>query len=145
MIRNDQLAGLLVILLLLPLGSTGAVKTVAETLSLNQVDQEFGKPNPKAPAELSHFAFLVGKWRCDAKLKSDKGEWQTFQAEWVGRYILDGYAIADEYRMRNSAGDLLVLGLNFRTYDARQQTWNIKWLDPWLELGWILGHRISAE
>ena len=30
----------------------------------------------------------------------------------VGRLILDGYAIADEYRMMDTSGELIVLGVN---------------------------------
>jgi hypothetical protein len=105
---------------------------------MEQVDAEFGKPNPKAPAALSRFAFLIGRWRCEARVLAD-GEWQTLQGTWLGRFILDGYAIADEYRMTGSSGDLLVLGMNFRTYDAAKQTWNIKWLNAlagtWVDLG----------
>ena len=93
------------------------------------MDQEFGAPNPKAPPELSQFAFLIGKWRCDAKVKSANGEWQTFKASWLGRFILDGYVIEDEYRMTSPSGELIVFGMNFRAYDAAHHTWNIKWLD----------------
>ncbi|HMK73300.1 MAG TPA: hypothetical protein VK454_08165 [Myxococcaceae bacterium] len=97
-----------------------------------------GKLNPKAPAELLRFAFLIGKWRCEARVLVD-GKWQTFQAIWIGRFILDGYAIADEYRMTDSAGELIVLGMNFRVYDAARKTWNIKWLHvlsgTWVDLG----------
>lgn len=32
----------------------------------------------------------------------------------LGHFILDGYAIADEYRMTDPAGDLFVLGMNVR-------------------------------
>jgi hypothetical protein len=106
---------------------------------MDQVDQEFGKPSPNAPAALSRFAFLIGRWRCKAKVRPANGEWQMFQATWLGRFILDGYAIADEYRMTGSAGELLVLGMNLRTYDAARQVWNIKWLDAlagtWVDLG----------
>jgi hypothetical protein len=106
---------------------------------MEQVVQEFGNTNPKAPAALSQFAFLIGKWQCEAKVKSADGEWQTFQAMWLGRFILDGYAIADEYRMTNSSGEVIVLGMNFRAYDAARQIWNIKWLNAlagtWTDLG----------
>ena len=106
---------------------------------MHQVNQEFGQLNPKAPAELSLFAFLIGKWRCEAKLRSANGEWQSFDGTWLGRYILDGYAIADEYRMTGSSGELLVLGTNFRAYDAAKQSWNIRWLNglagTWIDLG----------
>lgn len=87
------------------------------------------QPNPNAPAELSRFAFLIGQWRFDAKFKSANGEWQEFHGTWFGHYILDGYAIADEYRMIGSYGEPIVLGMNFRVYDSARQVWNIKWLN----------------
>ena len=105
---------------------------------MHQIEQEFGKPNPNVE-ELSRFAFLIGRWRCKAKVRSANGEWQTFQAAWIGRYILDGYAIADEYRMTDSSGKLIVLGLNLRTYDNSKQVWSLKWLNAlsgtWTDLG----------
>jgi hypothetical protein len=100
---------------------------------------DFGKPNPNAPAALSRFAFLIGKWRCAARVRSANGESRTFDATWLGRFILEGYAIADEYRMTGSAGELIVLGMNFRSYDPTKQIWNIKWLNAltgtWTDLG----------
>lgn len=106
---------------------------------MDQVEEKFGKSNPRAPAELSRFAFLVGRWRCEAKLKLPSGEWQTLHATWLGRFILDGYAIEDEYRMTDSSGETIVLGMNFRTYDVAKQNWNIKWLNAlagtWVDLG----------
>ena len=100
---------------------------------------DFGKPNPNAPAALSRFAFLIGKWRCAAKVRLANGEWQTFEASWLGRFILDGYAIADEYRMTGSTGELIVLGMNFRAYNAAQQIWNIQWINALTGIGNDLG------
>ena len=106
---------------------------------MDQPDRGFGEPNPNAPAELSRFSFLIGSFRCDARVRSDNGDWQSFRATWQGRYILDGYAIADEYRMTGSAGELIVLGMNFRTYDSGRGIWNLKWLHAltgtWVDLG----------
>ena len=96
---------------------------------MGQIGLEAGRVNPKAPQELSRFAFLLGEWRCDARLKSADGGWQHFQVRWTGHYILDGYAIADEYTMTDLKGALVVLGMNFRTYDASRQAWHIKWLN----------------
>jgi hypothetical protein len=108
---------------------------VTEDHPMEQNEQRVDKPNPNAPAELSRFAFLIGRWRFDAKFKSANGEWQAFHGTWLGHYILDGYAIADEYRMIGSSGELLVLGMNFRIYDSAKQVWNIKWLNA-LEGTW---------
>lgn len=95
--------------------------------------------NTNAPPELTRFAFLIGKWRCDVKLKRVEGTWENLKATWEGRYILDGYAIADEYRMTTLAGELLVFGINLRTYDAKEKAWNMKWLNAlagtWVDLG----------
>ena len=92
-----------------------------------------------APAELERFAFLVGRYRCDATLKLPSGEWQRFEAIWEGRWILDGYAIADEYRMLDANGKTIVLGMNLRAYDPETKQWNIKWLHglsgTWTDLG----------
>jgi len=106
---------------------------------MEQIEQDFGKRNPKAPQALSHFAFLIGRFKCQAKLKSPDGNWQMFNATWNGRFILDGYAIADEFAMTGSAGELVVLGMNVRTYDAAKRVWSIKWLNAlsgiWTDLG----------
>jgi hypothetical protein len=104
-----------------------------------QTSTELGQLNSKAPAELANFAFLIGRFQCEAKVLLQSGTWQTFQAEWKGRYFLDGYAIEDEYRMTDSSGALIVLGMNYRTYDPARKAWNIKWLNAlagtWLDLG----------
>jgi hypothetical protein len=106
---------------------------------VEQSKQDYGKRNPNAPAALSRFAFLIGKWHGDAKLKRDEQIWENLKVTWEGRYILDGYAIADEYRMTTAAGELMVLGTNFRAYDSTKKAWNIKWLNAlagtWVELG----------
>jgi hypothetical protein len=96
---------------------------------MNQANQQFGELNPKAPAELSRFAFLIGNWSFDAKVTIAGGQSHSFKGTWRGRYILDGYAISDEYRMTDLSGKLIVLGLNLRTYDADKKAWNIKWLN----------------
>jgi hypothetical protein len=105
---------------------------------VRRAKQQFGKINPNAPEELVRFAFLVGSWRFEAKVKLHDGQSHPFQGAWLGRYILDGYAIADEYRMTDVSAKLIVLGLNLRAYDASNQTWNIKWLNAltgaWMDL-----------
>ena len=90
-------------------------------------------------AHLAPFTFLIGNWRCEARVKSEDGSWQAFHAAWSGNYILDGHVIADEYRMVDASGKTVVLGVNLRAYDPVTQTWNIKWLDAltgtWTDLG----------
>jgi hypothetical protein len=139
-IEPTNYSRLLLTALLLLIGPTRpAAAAPEEDDPMEQVKQEFGKPNPNAPAALSQFAFLIGNWWFEARVKMPNREWQTFQGTWLGRFILDGYAIADEYRMTDSSGKLIVLGVNLRTYDATKKTWNMKWLHAlagtWVDLG----------
>jgi hypothetical protein len=76
---------------------------------MHQIEQEFGKANPNAPKALSQFGFLIGRWRCEATVRLGEGTEQKLEATWLGRFILDGYAIAEEYRMTGPAGELIVL------------------------------------
>jgi hypothetical protein len=126
---HSGLVGILVAAVLLAVGQERSAAGATHTAPMHDIGLEFGKINPNAPAELSQFAFLIGKWRCQAKVRSGERDWQTLQAEWIGRYLLDGHAIADEYRMTDSSGKLIVLGMNFRSYNAAKHTWNIKWLN----------------
>ncbi|HET7208943.1 MAG TPA: hypothetical protein VFI95_20365 [Terriglobales bacterium] len=139
MTRKTQMLGALLSATLVLVGLTQTTAACSRGGHMHDADKNFGKLNPHAPPELSKFAFLIGNFHCEARIKSADGQWQKFAATWEGRYVLDGYAIADEYRMTGSSGDLLVLGLNFRAYDAARKTWQIKWLNgltgTWLDLG----------
>ncbi len=101
--------------------------------------QEYGRPNPNAPPELSQFAFLIGNWRCDVKVKGQDGVYEEFRATWTGRYILDGYVITDEFRRMGPDGEVVQLGANYRSYSSEKSAWIMKWHDAlastWLDLG----------
>jgi hypothetical protein len=59
--------------------------------TMKRDEQEYGNVNPNAPPELSRFAFLIAKWRCNAALKRGDRTWESLKATWEGRLILDGY------------------------------------------------------
>jgi hypothetical protein len=98
----------------------------------------FGQLHPDAPRELARFAFLVGRWRCQSRVKSAGGAWRTHPAAWVSRFVLDGYAIADECRQSGADGTLLELNQTVRSYDAARRRWVIRWYDAlaaeWLDV-----------
>jgi hypothetical protein len=96
---------------------------------MSSADRDLGMQNPNAPPELAQFAFLIGAWRFNARFLPVDGQSQDFTGAWTGRYILDGYAIADEYRMTSPSGELIVLGMNVRTFQASNKLWNLKWLN----------------
>ncbi|MCZ6834624.1 MAG: hypothetical protein O7G85_02515, partial [Planctomycetota bacterium] len=77
----------------------------------------FGKIHPDAPKELALFEFLVGTWTCEGKVKDDQGKWMDFSAEWIGQFILEGNAIADEFRAIWPDGSLFMHGQNIRIFN----------------------------
>ncbi len=99
----------------------------------------YSQPNPNAPEELSQFAFLIGSWRCDIRVKGGDGCFETPQATWTARYILDGYVIADEYRETTPDGQLVRLGATYRSYSSQRDSWVMKWHDAltsnWTDIG----------
>ena len=89
----------------------------------------YGERNPGAPSELSVFAFIIGKWQGTAKARLPNGTVAAdIPVSWIGRYVLDGTAIADEARSLYPDGRP-GLGISLRQYDARQKTWIIEFLN----------------
>jgi len=88
----------------------------------------YGERNPGAPNELGVFSFLVGTWQGQGKVKLADGNSAEFPVSWIGRYILDGTAIADELHSVTPDGGPY-LGISLRQYDARQKTWVVEYLN----------------
>lgn len=88
----------------------------------------YGRVSRDAPPELQAFAFLVGKWIGTGKTKLADGTIAEFPVTWIGRYILDGTAIADE--MHSVAPDgSPYLGISFRHYDRGTSAWVVEYLN----------------
>ena len=88
----------------------------------------YGERSPRAPRELDVFAFLIGKWDGRGRTRLPDGKVAEYPVAWVGRYILDGTAIADEARAPNPDGTPF-LGITFRQYDQNRKTWVIEFLN----------------
>lgn len=99
----------------------------------------YGTPHPEAPRELRQFAFLIGSWHCESTVTQSDGSTRTVPATWVGRYILDGRVIEDEFRQLGPSGEVVQLGRNYRCFNRDRNAWIMKWLDAqdgaWLDLG----------
>jgi hypothetical protein len=85
----------------------------------------YGAANPEAPRELATFAFLVGTWAGTARNQDAEGRYTEYAFEWIGRYVLDGMAIADEMRVPGGA----VQGMSLRAFDADRRKWVIEYLN----------------
>jgi hypothetical protein len=88
----------------------------------------YGVLNPAAPAELGMFAFLIGKWTGTARSRNPDGSYSEYQFDWIGRYALDGMAIADEMRMASTEGGA-IQGMSLRYYDSPRKQWAIEFLN----------------
>jgi len=88
----------------------------------------YGERSPRAPRELDVFAFLIGKWEGRGKTRLPDGKVAEYPVAWVGRYILDGTAIADEGHGPYPDGTPF-LGITFRQYDQSRKTWVIEFLN----------------
>jgi hypothetical protein len=88
----------------------------------------YGEKGPGAPPELGAFSFLIGKWEGKGKTKIEGGKFAEYDVTWIGRYILDGTAIADELHGPAPDGSPY-LGISLRQYDAQRKTWIIEYLN----------------
>jgi hypothetical protein len=88
----------------------------------------YGERSPQAPQELDVFAFLIGKWEGQGKTTMQDGKVAQFPVTWIGRYILDGSAIADEMHAAAPDGSPY-LGISLRQYDVNRRTWIIEYLN----------------
>jgi hypothetical protein len=88
----------------------------------------YGERSARAPRELDVFAFLIGKWEGRGTTRLPDGKVAEYPVAWIGRYILDGTAIADEVHAPYPDGRP-ALGITFRQYDQSRQTWVIEFLN----------------
>jgi hypothetical protein len=88
----------------------------------------YGERNTEAPEQLNLFSFLVGKWQGVGKTRLADGSHARFELTWIGRYILDGMAIADEIHALGPDGKPY-LGISFRHFDSQHDSWIIEYLN----------------
>lgn len=106
----------------------GAVNAQEVTPVSDPSKTTYGEKNPRAPRELDAFAFLIGTWDGTSQMKLPDGKVVEVPIKWIGRYILDGMAIADEAHSPDPGGSPH-MGITFRQYDALRQSWVIEFLN----------------
>ena len=89
----------------------------------------YGNRNESAPEELDVFSFLIGKWEGSGKTRLPDGTVVEYDGiTWIGRYILDGMAIADELHTPLPDGGRGV-GVTFRYFDPLNERWIVEFLN----------------
>jgi hypothetical protein len=88
----------------------------------------YGRRNAQAPGQLNLFSFLVGKWDGTGRTRLPDGSHAEFELTWIGRYILNGMAIADEIHSLTPDGKPY-LGISLRHFDVAHDSWIIEYLN----------------
>jgi hypothetical protein len=84
--------------------------------------------NPAAPKETAQFRFLVGNWDCKTRfMKADGKSYAEGTARWNGYYILDGWAIQDDWISAQPDGTE-GHGTNIRSFNPKTGKWDNRWL-----------------
>ena len=90
-----------------------------------QATELFGTLNPQAPIELARFSFLIGKWHGQGKFKNQDGSTDPYEMIWIGRYILDGHAIADQAFI-GQQDDYSAIFVTYRSFLVNENRWSIE-------------------
>jgi hypothetical protein len=88
----------------------------------------YGQANALAPSQLNLFSFLVGKWNGTGRTRLADGSHAQFELTWIGRYIVNGMAIADEIHSLAPDGSPY-LGISIRHFDTQHDSWVIEYLN----------------
>jgi len=106
-----------------------AIATVSHSMANEPSITTYGVRNAQAPGELDMFSFLVGKWQGGGRARLADGSYATFDGvTWIGRYVFNGMAIADEFHSLTPDGKPY-LGISLRQYDPRHHGWVIEYLN----------------
>jgi hypothetical protein len=107
--------------------TAGSASAQEPTRPLDISKTSYGEKSPRASQELDAFAFLIGKWEGAGRTRLPDGKVVEHAITWIGRYILDGTAIADDARGPAPDGSQAV-GMTFRQYDSNRRVWIIEFL-----------------
>lgn len=98
------------------------------TMAAERAITTYGERGGQAPSQLDLFSFLVGKWKGIGKSSLPNGRVAGFEVTWIGRYVLNGMAIADEFHSLAPDGGPY-LGISLRSFDISRDCWIIEYLN----------------
>ena len=106
------------------------IHTASYTMAAEPAITTYGERNPQAPDELDLFSFLVGKWDGSGRTRLADGSYTQFVGgiTWIGRYVLNGMAIADEGHSPGPDGKQY-LGITLRHFDTNHDSWIVEFLN----------------
>jgi hypothetical protein len=90
--------------------------------------------HPDAPPETAQYGRLIGVWAVDNFIIQSDGTWpvEPVKARWEFRYILDGFAIQDDWVEpwpdEPAEGETRHYGTNIRIYNPAKAQWEMAWI-----------------
>jgi hypothetical protein len=101
----------------------------AHAMAQDSAITTYGNMHDSVPEELDVFAFLIGKWEGSGKTRLADGTVVEYDGlTWIGRYILEGMAIADELHTPQPDGSP-GMGITFRYFDPENEHWIVEFLN----------------
>jgi len=95
---------------------------------------EADAPHAEAPAPLSHFAPMIGRWVITDWSPNETGAWiEGSGADWDFAYVMDGWAVQDVWVKPGRATAVddpsqRTIGTNVRLWDDANDRWKMSWI-----------------
>jgi hypothetical protein len=133
---RTTLAPLLTLAVILALGLVASETRAQDQPILYQpeTDSPLGARNPLAPPEAAQFDFLIGDWNAVVTYTVPGKEPLVFNARWHNTWIVNGYAVMQEWRGPYATG------AEFRYFDPTLHKWTgynlysgSAWKETWAE------------
>jgi len=102
---------------------------------------KYAERNANAPPQLDVFSFLVGKWKGSKTIELPDGKSAEVTWSWIGRYVLDGMAIADELQCSVTNGSSY-MGVTLRQYDLSKKAWIVEFINVTMS---FLRRQVNAD
>jgi len=79
---------------------------------------------------LEKIDFFIGEWSIESVDITPDGSFQKGRAKSVVKYILDGYAMQDDYLILDKDDSIVFRGTSIRSYNPKSHKYQIVWIMP---------------
>ncbi|WP_223034081.1 DUF1579 domain-containing protein [Hanstruepera marina] len=79
---------------------------------------------------LKKIDFFIGEWSIESVDILPNGTYQKSKAKSIVKYILDGYAIQDDFLSLDKNNNIVFRGTSIRSYNPRTNKYQIVWIMP---------------
>lgn len=80
--------------------------------------------------QLEKLDFFIGEWIIETKDIQPNGTFKTGKAKSIVKYILDGYAMQDDYLMLDDNKNVIFRGTSIRSFNKNTGKYQIVWIMP---------------